>query len=1234
MQFERDHLIKNSFPELRERCRERLVDFVEVDLRWGITRKEEPHVLPICLDEIEACRPYFIGILGDRYGTIPATLPPEIRQTKYAWLKKHRNRASITELEILYGVLNDPAMEKRAFFYFRDPDRTQRMAKRGGSIYLEDPTPEEIALYGKKKSEKMAVERKRRLAHLKKRILSAEYPCKVFRDPRELGMLVVADLWKSIDGSWGPLSVGDELDRQTIAHDAFARNRSRGYVPLGENYSHLDRHALGAGKPLAITGESGFGKSALLANWVIRFRKMHPEVFVVSHFAGASPDSAVIPALLRRVIGEIRRCYEVVEPIPDSDRSLIDSFPRWLSVASRRGRMILVLDALNQIEEQDNVRKLGWLPDKFPKNVRVLVSALTGPTLEEIEKRGWEVYRLHGMSVAEKKKAIRAYLAPFRKKLEPEEERRLSKSREATNPLYLRGILDELRVYGADHRKIADRLGECLSAGSVTKLYQNILERYERDYDKGHKDRVRDALVYIWASPRGGLYETEILELLGSIKHPMRRWNWSPIYLALRESLVSRAGVLAFFHDYLRSAVEERYLQSAEDKFHAYRRLADYFAEKYARHGGNASYRELSLSAARMGLRQAERPNEVLQAEANNVLAGSLVAAGVGISHDNAAKFREAAFAARRGCEIARKIGRWDLLADGLCHRAATESRFNEDFGNYHLLDEAISLRKTNDDQAGLRDTLFDKARVAMRKERWDLFTGSLKEAKKAYIGSGEKDLLWEAHVHQIMGEFHVLTGRPGTAVRSLGQARSIYSAEKYLQGVCAAEGWIGLAIARKGKIAEGLDLVRKSLAFERDVLGSQEGAAKWLHNVGELFTEIGNPEKALEAFLLSERLRVELGHAELEKTIIKLKDLRNKWPKIYRGGVKEFNPRGSKFGEFASLWGLGPFRKHDHNPVISPSGKGWESHGVYNPAAWTEGGKIFLLYRADELIRKGRKVSRLGLAVSTDGYNFKRHPEPVLEPSLWFEKPGGCEDPRVVRINGVCHITYTGYDGKVARMSMAKAKDADYLHWEKIGEPLLDESQIAKLRNSSNAPPGWFKSGAIYSEAINGNYWMFLGDKNIHAAVSRDLRRWNVVDEPIVSPRDGFFDSFLVEPGTPPELLPEEKRLRSPEGIWLGYNSARKTESGLRYAFGAVLLDPANPTKVLRRTALPLLEPSTHDERHGNEPNVVFGEGLVRFGGKWFLYYGMADERIGVAVAEDLDAGDSTDIPGRKRST
>src|ERR1043166_7842230 len=73
MQEERNLLVTRVFPLLRERCRQRHLELVEIDLRWGITDEQakEGRVLPICFAEIERCRPFFVGMLGERYGHVP-----------------------------------------------------------------------------------------------------------------------------------------------------------------------------------------------------------------------------------------------------------------------------------------------------------------------------------------------------------------------------------------------------------------------------------------------------------------------------------------------------------------------------------------------------------------------------------------------------------------------------------------------------------------------------------------------------------------------------------------------------------------------------------------------------------------------------------------------------------------------------------------------------------------------------------------------------------------------------------------------------------------------------------------------------------------------------------------------------------------------------------------------------------------------------------------------------------
>lgn len=90
MHAEWDHLVKVVFPELRERCRKRKLHVVDVDLRWGVTEEEaeQGKVLETILDEIDHTRPFFIAILGERYGSIPEKIP-EDTESIYQWLREY-----------------------------------------------------------------------------------------------------------------------------------------------------------------------------------------------------------------------------------------------------------------------------------------------------------------------------------------------------------------------------------------------------------------------------------------------------------------------------------------------------------------------------------------------------------------------------------------------------------------------------------------------------------------------------------------------------------------------------------------------------------------------------------------------------------------------------------------------------------------------------------------------------------------------------------------------------------------------------------------------------------------------------------------------------------------------------------------------------------------------------------------------------------------------------------------
>lgn len=123
MQAERDVIVKRVFPSLRAKLEPYRVRIVEIDLRWGITSEQERSgkVLDLCLELIDKARPFFIGLLGERYGSVLNDLAPGVLE-RHSWLPQtHPLQTSVTELEVLYGVLNHQEQSGHALFYLRDP---------------------------------------------------------------------------------------------------------------------------------------------------------------------------------------------------------------------------------------------------------------------------------------------------------------------------------------------------------------------------------------------------------------------------------------------------------------------------------------------------------------------------------------------------------------------------------------------------------------------------------------------------------------------------------------------------------------------------------------------------------------------------------------------------------------------------------------------------------------------------------------------------------------------------------------------------------------------------------------------------------------------------------------------------------------------------------------------------------------------------------------------------------
>lgn len=346
--------------------------------------------------------------------------------------------------------------------------------------------------------------------------------------------------------------------------------------------------------------------------------------------------------------------------------------------------------------------------------------------------------------------------------------------------------------------------------------------------------------------------------------------------------------------------------------------------------------------------------------------------------------------------------------------------------------------------------------------------------------------------------------------------------------------------------------------------------------------------------------------------------------------------------------WAFGDFvRPEGVNPIITPNVEskfdcpmrktsvGWEESDTFNPAATIKDGKVYVLYRAEDnsAVGIGKRTSRIGLAESSDGISMKRQSTPVMYPAednvKEYEWNGGCEDPRVaVTEDGLYVMLYTGWNRdnnmgvkSVPRLCVATSRDLKT--WEKHG-PAFFKAYNGRFKDLG------CKSGSIVTKLVNGKqvitkvngkYLMYWGEHMVAAATSDDLINWTpVLNEQnellgLIYPREKYFDSALTECG-PPAVITDN-------GILLLYNGKNRTDelrdkrynSGT-YSAGQVLFDLKDPYKAIARLDTPFFRPTEDFEKSGQYVDgTVFIEGLVYHQGKWFLYYGCADSKVGVAI-------------------
>ena len=331
---------------------------------------------------------------------------------------------------------------------------------------------------------------------------------------------------------------------------------------------------------------------------------------------------------------------------------------------------------------------------------------------------------------------------------------------------------------------------------------------------------------------------------------------------------------------------------------------------------------------------------------------------------------------------------------------------------------------------------------------------------------------------------------------------------------------------------------------------------------------------------------------------------------------------------------------KQDSRPAVKKEGiillkteLGFENEGVLNPGVIQEGNDVHVFYRA---VRKGN-YSTIGYC-RLDGplQVVERKDTPVLFPQLPFESQG-VEDPRIVKIDDLYYLTYTGYDRVDALGALATSTDLQYFEKQGVIVPQLKYEEFIHLAESKghinekyrryNGPDSmlnkfdekllvWDKNVIFFPRRIDGKlYFLHRIKPDIQIVCVHDLQE--LTKEFWENYFLHFHEHILLEPkhrhevsyiggGCPP--------IETEQGWLLIYHGVHDTPAGYRYVACAALLDLNDPSRELARLPYALFSPEYDYELTGEVNNVCFPTGTSLFGDTLYIYYGAADEQIACA--------------------
>ena len=555
MNEERDALIKKTFPRLKVLAAQRMVTLTPIDLRWGVTEKEAKRgkVLELCLNEIERCQPFFIGILGTRYGWCPQLEDMKANNMlldQYEWLRGDiENGLSITEMEMQFAVFRRQNHANALFFIKRsEMPRGEKLEILISKITAEGHDLTSLFDGGTDGFEKDC------------------FYFAYYDTPADLAQKIEDTLTKSIESLFPDNDNEDEWSRENRTQAAYLNELCDIYVPQSQNEHLVYMMNQMQDRYMMITSDEKcfYGKSALVANWINDRQHDNTHNFIY-HFIGVGYLGSDPRKILKRLCIEVSLLYGLEFKVDEDNGRIVDytsTLTKLLQEIKDKKPLFIILDGLQHLSDYDDSKKLEWIP-VIPENVSLIVTTPYHDVTQEVFYRRYEsCVFLKAFEPNEERLFVERYLRKYGKRLSDKQiDGLLSAFSSAQCPpkgvkdvLTLKSLLNELVLWGS-YEHLDGRIAYYCEDG-LSHFYDRMFERMENDY--GY-ERVSLILSLITFS-RAGLTESEVIEISNATI-----MKWSYIYCALSH-LLSLKNERYYIDKYTISSVIARRYTSEERK--------------------------------------------------------------------------------------------------------------------------------------------------------------------------------------------------------------------------------------------------------------------------------------------------------------------------------------------------------------------------------------------------------------------------------------------------------------------------------------------------------------------------------------------------------------------------------------------------------------------------------------------------------------------------------------------